>query len=65
MNPKTDRIVQIYGETKDHELLKHAERMEDGLYSAIQELERVNSIKDGHPLVSHNLLYNLRNLLKI
>lgn len=30
-----------------------------GLEGAIKELERINNIKDGQPLVSHNLLYNL------
>jgi hypothetical protein len=32
------------------------------LKAAILELDRVNTVKDGHPLVSHNLLYNLRQL---
>ena len=63
MCPKTDRIMQVYGETKDHELLKHAQRMEDGLHAAVRELERVNNINDGQPLVSHNLLNSLRGLV--
>ncbi|HYG24495.1 MAG TPA: hypothetical protein VEH04_17080 [Verrucomicrobiae bacterium] len=37
--------------------------LKTGLGAAVRELERVNNVKDGHPLVSHNLLYNLRNLL--
>lgn len=64
MSPKTDRIMEVYGETKDHELLKHAQRMEDGLHLAVSELDRVNNTKDGQPLVSHNLLYGLRGLLQ-
>jgi hypothetical protein len=63
MSFKTDRIMEVYGETKDHELLKHSRKMEDGLYSAIRELERVNIVRDGQPLVSHNLLNYLRELL--
>ena len=33
------------------------------LDSALNELERVNEIKDGHPTVSHNLRYNIRSHL--
>jgi ribosomal protein L16 Arg81 hydroxylase len=33
------------------------------LTSAVRELERVDNVKDGHPLVSHSLLYNLRNAI--
>lgn len=65
MSPKTDRISELYNDDnlRAHELLVHARRMEDGLHAAVRELERVNNIENGHPLVSHNLLYNLRGLL--
>lgn len=65
MSPKTDRIVERYndGAQRAHEMHHHAQRMEDGLISAVRELERVNNTEAGRPLVSHNLLYNLRNLL--
>jgi len=65
MCPKTDRIYELYNDDnrRAHELLAHARKMEDGLHAAVRELERVDSAKDGHPLVSHNLLYNLRGLL--
>lgn len=33
------------------------------LEGAIAELERVNNVKDGQPLVSHNLLADLRQIL--
>lgn len=65
MSPKTDRISELYNDDnrRAHEMLVHARKMEDGLHAAVRELERVNNIKDGQPLVSHNLLYNLRGLL--
>lgn len=64
MSPLTDRIIEVYGETKDHELLKHAQRMESGLREAFRELQRVNDIIDGRPLVSRNLMLHLGALLK-
>lgn len=61
--PQTERIVQKRGEIRDHALYHHAQEMEDGLRAALRELDRVNNVKDGQPLVSHNLLYNLRSRL--
>lgn len=65
MSPKTDRIAELYNDDnrRAHEMLVHARKMEEGLYAAVRELERVNNIKDGQPIVSHNLLYNLSGLL--
>ena len=65
MSPKTDRICELYNDEnrRAHELLVHARKMEDGLHAAIRELERVDNVKDGHPLVSHNLMYNLRGIV--
>jgi hypothetical protein len=63
VSPATDRIVEIYGESKDHALLNHARKMEGGLRMALQELERVDRSEDGHPIVSYNLMYNLRQSL--
>ena len=65
MSPKTDRIASLYSDDsrRAREMHVHAQKMEDGLHAAVRELERVNNIKDGQPLVSHNLLYNLRGLL--
>ena len=65
MTPKTDRICELYNDDnrRAHELLVHARKLEEGLHDAVRELERVNNVKDGHPLVSHNLLCNLRGLL--
>jgi len=40
-----------------------AEKAEVMLNAAIHELERVDNVKDGHPLVSNSLLYNLRSEL--
>jgi len=40
------------------------DRLAEGLRSAIKELERVDNVKDGQPLVSHNLMLNLRQLLE-
>lgn len=65
MSPRTDRIQELYNDParRHAETVSHARKMEDGLYAAVRELERVNNMKDDHPLVSHNLLYNLRGLL--
>jgi len=59
-----------YWQEAHSELRTRAEQAEarvqvltDGLHAAVRELEQVNSIKDGQPLVSHNLLCNLRELL--
>lgn len=34
------------------------------LQSAMREIERINNLKDGQPLASHNLLYNLRGIIE-
>lgn len=49
----------VLASTKDAEIA----RLKAGLRSAIAELERVTVVKDGHPSVSHSLIYNLRGLL--
>jgi hypothetical protein len=52
---------------KPTDAIKTLEEMDaqiiDALRSAVRELQRIDTVKDGHPLVSHGLMCNLVNTL--
>lgn len=66
---RIEELVEYYGEALAIER-NRAEQAEQrnvelvaALRNAVRELARVTVVTDGHPSVSHNLMYNLRGIL--